>query len=74
MCSVIAIQILDAFLFSSGNQDLPQSDQALRGRSGFQLPALDFLQIKLQHASNCKVDTTSYMFFDFDSMLQGEDA
>ena len=30
MCSVIAIQILDAFLFSSGNQNLPQSDQALR--------------------------------------------
>ena len=29
MCSVIAIQILDAVLFSSGNQNLPQSDQAL---------------------------------------------
>ena len=28
MCSVIAI-ILDAFLFSSGTEHLPQSDQAL---------------------------------------------
>ena len=31
MCSVIAIKILDAVLFSSGNQNLPQSDQALNG-------------------------------------------
>ena len=30
MCSAIAIQILDAVLFSSGNQNLPQSDQALK--------------------------------------------
>ena len=29
MCSVIAIQILDAVLSSSGNHKLPQSDQAL---------------------------------------------
>ena len=44
MCRVIAIQILDAVLFSSGNQNLPQSDQALRAMHELQtnhVPAMN---------------------------------
>ena len=53
MCSVIAIQILDAFLFSSGNQNLPQSDQALYNRVDCKLCCDHLLLLLVTHSGLC---------------------